>query len=76
MYGLMTPIEELPEGVTALFHVGSRYFFGYRLDGRYYRHTGEIYTGIVSPCEFRRLTEYEKQNLGRRSKHEMVGRKD
>jgi hypothetical protein len=41
-----TPIEELPEGITVLFHVGSRYFYGYCLKGQYYRHTGEIYTGI------------------------------
>jgi hypothetical protein len=59
------PIEQLPEGIMALLRAGSRYFYGYILRDKIYRFTNEPYNGIVSPFEFRRLTEYEEKNLGR-----------
>ena len=59
------PIEQLPEGLMALLHTGSKFFYGYILGDKIYRFTGEPYNGIVSPYEFRRLTKYEEKHLGR-----------
>jgi hypothetical protein len=59
------PIEQLPDGITALLHAGSKFFYGYILSGKVYRFTGEPYNGIVSPYEFRRLTKFEEMNLGK-----------
>jgi hypothetical protein len=59
------PIEQLPEGITVLLHTGNQFFYGYILEDKIYRFTGESYNGIVSPYEFRRLTKFEEMNLGK-----------
>jgi hypothetical protein len=56
----LTPIDQLPEGLTVSLHTGYHSFFGYRLGKKFYCHGGEDYQGMVSPSEFRRLTSYER----------------
>ena len=66
---LMTPIDQLTDGLIVLLHVGSRYFFGYRIGKQFY-HRGlykeELYTGILSPREFRRPADYDLARLSRK----------